>query len=200
MIIPILGVTFASTDLDEQFDEAVLANCVYTCIYIYIYICILSLSLHIYIYIYRYGGCAGIDTPSSQSKIRVFSDPTLGKSQRRRQTTYQTKVSGQPNPWKKSCEGKYCDGNWVQIAEQSPNHRHRNLKAFEERIQTRVSSCFVAEQCLYNFLGLGGQGGLETVEQMKTMFGHAVICTCAHGISECENSLRIPCRDDRQCT
>ena len=34
--------------------------------------------------------------PSSQSKIQVFSDPTLGKSQRRRQTTYQTQFLGNP--------------------------------------------------------------------------------------------------------
>ena len=52
-------------------------------------------------------------TPNSHHKIQVFSDPTLGKSWRRRQTTYQTKVSGQPNPWTKSCEGECCDGNWV---------------------------------------------------------------------------------------
>ena len=25
------------------------------------------------------------------------------------------KVSGQPNHWEKSCEGKYCDGNWVYV-------------------------------------------------------------------------------------
>ena len=36
-------------------------------------------------------------TPSSQSKIRVFSDPTLGKSWRRRQTTYQKRFLGNPN-------------------------------------------------------------------------------------------------------
>ena len=53
------------------------------------------------------------NTPSSQSKIRVFSDPTLGKSWRRRQTTYQQKVSGQPNPWNKSWTANSCYGNWV---------------------------------------------------------------------------------------
>ena len=25
------------------------------------------------------------------------------------------KVSGQPNPWRKSCEGKSCDGNWELV-------------------------------------------------------------------------------------
>ena len=29
-------------------------------------------------------------------------------------TNYLAKmVSGQPNPWNKSCEGESCDGNWV---------------------------------------------------------------------------------------
>ena len=32
------------------------------------------------------------------------------------------------------------------VFEQSPNHRHRNLKAFEEHIQKHDSYCFVAEQ------------------------------------------------------
>ena len=36
--------------------------------------------------------------------------------------------------------------------EQSPNHRHRNLKAFEEHIQTHVSVCFVTEQYSYEEL------------------------------------------------
>ena len=35
-------------------------------------------------------------TPSCHHKIRVFSEPTLGKSWRRRQTTYQKKVLGNP--------------------------------------------------------------------------------------------------------
>ena len=52
-------------------------------------------------------------TPSSQSKIRVFSDPTLGKSQRRRPTTDQKHVSGQPNPWNKSWTANSCYANWV---------------------------------------------------------------------------------------
>ena len=39
--------------------------------------------------------------------------------------------------------------------QQFPDHRNRNFKAFEEHIQTHVSSCFVAEQYLYNFSGLG---------------------------------------------
>ena len=38
---------------------------------------------------------------------------------------------------------------------QSPNHRHRNSKAFEEHIQTSVSSGFVTEHCLYNSLRSG---------------------------------------------
>ena len=41
------------------------------------------------------------------------------------------------------------------VREQLPNHRHRNLKAFEEHIQKHVSSCFVTELYLYNFSGLG---------------------------------------------
>ena len=37
--------------------------------------------------------------------------------------------------------------------EQLPNHRHRNLKAFEEHSQTHVSPCSNTEQYLYDFLG-----------------------------------------------
>ena len=52
-------------------------------------------------------------TPSSQSKIRVFSDPTLGKSSRRRQIPINKKVSGQPSPWSKSWIVNSCYANWV---------------------------------------------------------------------------------------
>ena len=37
-----------------------------------------------------------------------------------------------------------------------PNHRHRNSKALEDHIQKHVSDCFVTEQHLQNFSGLGG--------------------------------------------
>ena len=33
----------------------------------------------------------------------------------------------------------------VLVNEQLPNHRHRNSKAFEERIQTRVYHCLATE-------------------------------------------------------
>ena len=38
-----------------------------------------------------------------------------------------------------------------QLQIQSPNHRHRNLKAIEERVQMCVSLCFVTEGYLYKF-------------------------------------------------
>ena len=50
--------------------------------------------------------------------------------------------------------------SWITIIqlvtknEQLPSHRHRNLKAFEEHIQTHISSCFITEWYLYNFSGL----------------------------------------------
>ena len=48
---------------------------------------------------------------------------------------------------------------WVEpvpfTSEQFPNHRHRNLKACEEHVQTHVFSRFITESCLYNFSGLG---------------------------------------------
>ena len=62
--------------------------------------------LYIYIYIYN---CITIQFQSclfGPNPWKILAPP---------QTTYQTKVSGQPNPWEKSCEGKSCDGNWVYM-------------------------------------------------------------------------------------
>ena len=52
-------------------------------------------------------------TPDSHDNIQVFSDPTLGQILAP-PSNYPSrfKLFG-PNPWNKSCEGKYCDGNWV---------------------------------------------------------------------------------------
>ena len=36
----------------------------------------------------------------------------------------------------------------VLVGEQLPNHRHRNLKAFEDHFPKHVSSCFVTDQYL----------------------------------------------------
>ena len=48
------------------------------------------------------------------------------------------------------------DGSGVPLMlfEQLPNHRHRNLKAFEEHIQKHVSSCFVTESYLYEIMNI----------------------------------------------
>ena len=42
-----------------------------------------------------------------------------------------------------------------RLYEQLPNHRHRNLKAFEEHIQKHIYYLFVTESYLYYFSGSG---------------------------------------------
>ena len=60
--------------------------------------------------------------------------------------------SCRPTP-KRVCRA--CSDNRWTHNERFPDHRHRNLKAFRERIQNRVSYWFVTEYYLYDSSGLG---------------------------------------------
>ena len=107
--------------------------CICLSLSIYIYISLyLSLSLSLYIYIYYTHVLYGYPfqvyifrprevlarrlqmfrktnhvcpTPNPHYKILFFSDPTLGQSYR---LSCKTKVSGQPNRWRKSCDVDSC--------------------------------------------------------------------------------------------
>ena len=56
--------------------------------------------------------------------------------------------------------------SWA-LDERCPDHRHRNLKAFEEHVRAQVSYCFIAESYLSRLFWVRGYCGPETVH-----YGH----------------------------
>ena len=79
------------------------------CMYVYIYI-------YIYMYTYTVRTSRRRSAPVHPipiTRFRSFRTQPLENLSAAVKLPIKKKVSGQPNPWKKSCEGKYCDGNWV---------------------------------------------------------------------------------------
>ena len=72
--------------------------------------------IHIYIYIYTYiEGRPRLRLPAAEAPRPGARPGPRGQRLHLIATLpyvyYQKTVSGQPNPWKRYCEGKYCDGN-----------------------------------------------------------------------------------------
>ena len=55
------------------------------------------------------------------------------------------------------------------LSEQLPNHQHRNLKAFEERIQKQIYVCMYRDRMIIiKLIWVRGSGGLETVHSEES--------------------------------